>query len=162
MSDAIRRADPRYRRGVFLLAVVLAILGAAIVFWFKGLMGDIVALAETDPAAAIRRTHRVFVFLMAFLGVGLASFGAYLLIFGVRVLRTGEMPPPGTRVLRDVPVKTGRPAAIRARIILVLAGLLLLGGLIVPWWMERQFRMTFDIPAVYQRVERPLAIPGTP
>lgn len=162
MDDQILSADPRYRRTILLLAVILVLVGGGIIFWFQGMIDEIVALAETDPTTAVRRTHRVFKVLMGFLGFSLVAFAVYLIQLGVRVLRSEQLPPPGTRVVRDVRIQSGRPAVRRGRLLLVLAVVLGLAGAVVPFWMEREFRRAFDIPAIYHQLESPAPMPGIP
>jgi hypothetical protein len=162
MDEPILKADSRYRRMVFLLFLVLIAVGGGIIWWFQGVVNEIVATAESDPIAAVRRTHWLFMLLMGLLGLSLLAFSVYLVQLGVRVRRSGQLPPPGTRVLRDVSVRTGPSAMRRARLLLALAVVLGLAGGIVPLWMERQFRRSFDIPAIYQQAESPPPIPGIP
>lgn len=162
MNEQILPADRRYRRNLLWLALVLALVGGGIIFWFQGVIDQIVVLAETDPAGAVRRTHWVFTSLMGGFGISLLGFGIYLLQMGIRILRSGQMPPPGTRVIRDVQIRTGAQALRRGRLLLALAVVLALGGAIAPFWMEREFRRAFDIPAIYHQLESPASTPGIP
>ncbi|MFP4031305.1 MAG: hypothetical protein ACLFRG_02050 [Desulfococcaceae bacterium] len=162
MDEQVLSADPRYRRNLLWLALVLVLVGAAIIFWFQGIIDQIVVLAETDPAAAVQRTHWVFTTLMGCFGFGLLALGICLFQLGIRILRSGRMPPPGTRAIRDVPIRTGAQAVRRGRLLLALAVVFALAGTIVPFWMEREFRRAFDIPAIYHQLESPAPMPGIP
>ena len=160
MDERILSADSRYRRTILMLAVVLVLVGGGIIFWFQGMIDEIVALAETDPKTAVRRTHQMFKVLMGFLGFSLAAFAVYLVQLGARVMRSEQLPPPGTRVVRDIRIRTGSQAVRRGRLLLALAVVLGLAGAVVPFWMERQFRRAFDIPAIYHQLESPAPMPG--
>jgi MFS family permease len=162
MDEQILSADRRYRRNLLWLALVLVLVGGAIIFWFQGMIDQIVALAETDPVGAVQRTHWVFTSLMGCFGISLLAFGIYLFQLAARILRSNQMPPPGTRVIRDVQIRTGAQAVRRGRLLLALAVVFALAGTIVPFWMEREFRRAFDIPAIYHQLESPPSMPGIP
>src|SRR5262249_17697172 len=56
----------------------------------------------------------------------LAGIVSYL---AVRVLKTGQYPPPGMRVMQDTKLRTGKEARGTAILALTLAALVLLGGM---------------------------------
>ncbi|MEJ2468324.1 MAG: hypothetical protein P8Y51_04510 [Campylobacterales bacterium] len=96
--------DTNHRRNVIALLIAA---GAAFLLatasgwlepgrWFEALEGE--ALAER-----IR-----LVFLILFLPLLPAGF--YVIRFGRNVLRSGRFPPPGTKVIRETRVRTGKKA----------------------------------------------------
>ena len=66
-------------------------------------------------------------------GAGLLIFGIYFPRFSLKVLASGQYPPPGTRVVRDTPVMPGPSARRRRGAGIALAVMLLVLGLSVPW-----------------------------
>lgn len=62
----------------------------------------------------------------------IALFAIYLFVFGARVIRARRFPLPGQAVTRDTPIREGRAAIARARLLQTLAALLLLAALALP------------------------------
>lgn len=68
----------------------------------------------------------------AVLSAPLVALAVYLWSLGARVLRAGQFPPPGYRVIRDTPVVGGQAAVLRGRAFRALA-LCLGGGAVLLW-----------------------------
>ncbi|MFW6373919.1 MAG: hypothetical protein ACOC3W_09495 [Thermodesulfobacteriota bacterium] len=113
MNSFLIKSDPAYRKKVILLLVVLTLLGAGVVIYFQNFMDTLLTSAETDPQGAIEETIRIFRILMAALGISLFVMGAYFMWVSIRILRSSQLPPPQTKVIRDIRAVIGRPAVIR-------------------------------------------------
>ena len=107
-------ADKRLR----LLAILATVLAVGLcVFGLVLLRGELLRLPE--PGAADRReaVQRMLVVLTVIACVGGSSFvgtGLWFVRLGYRVFRSGRFPPPGMKVIRDTPIRTGRQASSTA------------------------------------------------
>ena len=109
-------ADPRLRRDLILVVVLLALLGVVYFVYLSAEIDSLRAAEEPDPSGLLRQLYWMGVGLVA----AVAAFFIYLVIVAARVFSSGQFPPPGARVLRDTPIWRGA----RARL-LALAGVAL-------------------------------------
>ena len=75
-------------------------------------------------------------------GLPAVGMGTYIAYLGNRIRVTGQIPPPGTRVIVDTHVIKGTPAKVRGAICMVLGGLVIVCGLglpIVAWRLIQTF-----------------------
>jgi hypothetical protein len=130
----IRKADPVARRRALLLVIVGALVGTLLLVAFERYYSD--TLREwiaSEPGELAHRVKLVFRVMATAMSVPLMALAVYLWVFGAKVLRTGQFPPPGYRVIRDTPVREGRSAAVRGRGFKTLA--LVLGVMSVALWL---------------------------
>lgn len=129
-EEGIQRADPRFRRQV-LTALLLFLLAGALAYpRLRAYLDETTALAAYDPDGAAMRVRRVLIVFAAVNAVVSIGLAAYMCSLGVRTHRAQRFPPPGVRVIRDTPVRTGRRARVMAAGQFVLAGGLLASNLI--------------------------------
>jgi len=127
-------ADPALRRVTFAALVAVALLGAigiAFTASFTSHLRDLAAHSPEEAAATAARALKTITALMAVLPV---AIGAYLAYVAIRAWQTGEFPPPGTRVLRDTVVTVGPKSRVWATVGVIVAVLLLAGGITVVVW----------------------------
>ena len=128
----IIRAD-RTLKTVTLIAVALALLIGVIAFGYTGsFLRDMKALAQESPSQAAARVGLVLKVLTIGAAVVPVAVGAYLTRVAALTWRSSEFPPPGTRVLRDTTVTTGPTSRRWALFALLMAVILVLGGIVVP------------------------------
>ncbi len=128
----IIRAD-RTLRTVTLIGVAVVLLVAAIAFVYTGsFLHDIKVLAQDAPTEAAARAGLVLKVLATGAAVVPIAVGAYLTRVAVLTWWSSEFPPPGTRVLRDTTVTTGPTSRRWALFALLVAVILVLGGIVVP------------------------------
>lgn len=112
---ALRRADPSARRQAVLLVVLGAVVGALLILGFEHYRTSLRDWLLSDPGELGHRVKLVFLLTAALLSAPLVAFAAYLWSLGAKVVRAGEFPPPGYRVIRDTPVIAGPAAVSRGR-----------------------------------------------
>jgi len=142
-ADAeILPADPRLRRELLLVVVLLALVGAV---YFGYLMAEIerVGAAEApDPGGLLQQLY--------WMGTGLVAvvtaFLIYLIVVAVRVFSSGQFPPPGARVLNDTPIRRGMRARAIAMFGVVL-GLLALAAAFYVYYFIGGF-VGADLPSL--------------
>ena len=103
-NEVILRAPP-LRQRIVKLGILFGIAGVAVVFaefWFFPWLRTWLSVADA--------TELQFRLRIVFAGLALSIFApaAYMFHVGTRVLKTGQWPLPGSFVLRDTPVKSGR------------------------------------------------------
>lgn len=136
-EERVVRAGPRARLLILVAWVACVIVGTVLILW--GIPAGQAHLEEQEPATALRYIQVI----LAVIFLSLVPVAAYLLWFGRRVIRSRQMPPPGTKAIVDTIAIQGDAAETRGRIIVMLAGVLLLlalvGGLYFPYRFGQLF-----------------------
>jgi len=134
-------ADPKARRMAIALALGVGVLGAAAVWAVRHYQRQILELAEVDRAAAVAKAIQLTDLFAWVVGLSLMGIGLWAAWLGRRIHKAQQFPPPGMRVIRDTPVRTGPTAR---RIGLMGMGLGLAIGLMGPVaiWLLRSLART--------------------
>ena len=117
----VQKADPEARRRAILVLVFAAALGGLVISSFDHFREPFREWLQSDPAQTARRARLALSVSMLVLSVPAIAFAIYLWLFGSKVLRTQQFPPPGFRVVRDTPIVRGPAAVTRGHAIQVLA-----------------------------------------
>jgi hypothetical protein len=117
----VRKADPTLRRRAVLAVALGAVVGALLIAAFDRYAGPLRDWISSQPSGAPGRGMLALLLGAMLLAAPLLVFAARLWSIGASVLRAGEFPPPGHRVIRDTPVVEGRAAVLRGRVFLALA-----------------------------------------
>lgn len=119
MTEEFLEAFPRSRRGLILLLVSVVALAATVQFW---LGPALFAHIESLPVCAQRPWWQALL-------IGTVGLLPVIALWSVgqarRILRSGQVPPPGTWVLRRTPIRRGAIARRRAYLLLAYAALTL-------------------------------------
>ena len=129
MRETILPADHSLRRQTFLWGVLLAVLGIVGIRYLASYLDGLTALQLTDPQRAAEKYTRLLLLLAAGDALIACSLGGVLIYFSCRVLRSGQFPPPGMRVIQDTRLRTGSGARFVAVAALALAGVIVVAGL---------------------------------
>ncbi|MDJ0808094.1 MAG: hypothetical protein QNJ78_14830 [Gammaproteobacteria bacterium] len=129
------QTDAKGRRRL-LIVMILSIVVFFIVDTFE--LVSMEKILQGDPGEPpIERIQ----LLLSILFWPLVPLGLYVVYFGVRILKAGRFPPPGSWTLRSVNINTGKTAVIRGWIAivtgLILCGLALYGAVIIPAELAR-------------------------
>ena len=127
-----QKPDPDARRYVALVAMTLALVGVLMLLSTQRFAEELRELAEEDPALAIDRAEMAIRLMTVTLGTVLAAFAIWLFRFSLRVQSAGCFPPPGTLIVRETRIMTGEQAQSRARLVLVLAGIVAVASIALP------------------------------
>ena len=108
----IQRADPRLRAraivGVLLVCAVIVIAYAVLARWID-------QLPDLPRAQARATLARILGWSTGVVCVMVALLGGYAWQLGGKIRRAGRFPLPGTGVIRDTVILTGRRAQTRGR-----------------------------------------------
>ena len=125
-------ADRALRRLTLIGVALLVVAGVIAIAYTESFLDEMAALAQESPSQAAARVGLV----LKLVAIGAAAIpiavGAYLTRVAMLTWRSSEFPPPGTRVLRDTVVTTGPKSRRWAVFALLVAVILLLGGILVP------------------------------
>lgn len=126
-----RPTDPGARRRAFVALLALAFAGVATLALLQNGIGDPRTL---EPTEAATRFEVLLAVLAAVLGSAAILLGAgawALWRIGRRTLDTGQFPPPGVVVLRDVDVVDGAAAKRRGNALVLVAAILAVSSLAI-------------------------------
>jgi hypothetical protein len=108
VNDDVLRADARLRRttlAILGIAVLAALSGMA---WFQHWLAGIGELPGTD--LLILRLRRMIALALTASAICLSLLAWYAAHKGTRAVKLRQWPLPGTRVLRDTPIRRGDAA----------------------------------------------------
>lgn len=130
MAEVVR-ANPTYRRYCCYFLALLAVAGAAVVYWGRS------ALIGYLTESPTRQSLRLVRWLLTGLFTPCVIIAGYLVLVAGRVRRAGQFPPPGMVVVRDTTVQRGAAARkvsgflVATAVVLILAGAF--AGYYLPW-----------------------------
>ena len=96
------------------------------------------AADAVDPLeAAIERLERWTTVLGWIGGLSFVGIGLWMFALGWRINRAGQYPPPGMKVIRDTPIRTGPQARTMANVLQLAAFVLITAGVVATWWLHQ-------------------------
>ena len=125
-------ADRTLRTVTLIGVAVVLLVGVITLVYTESFLRDMKALAQESPSQAAAKVGLVLKVLAIGAAVIPVAVGAYLTRVAVLTWWRSEFPPPGTRVLRDTTVTTGPTSRRWALFALLVAVILVLGGIVVP------------------------------
>ncbi len=138
MDQAIIRADGDYRKKFIrrfivislICILILAVFIQRVLPWARGYLEAL----DYDTAFLVMKITIFVLFL------GVLPFAVYLLRLGQRIVESQQLPPPGTKVIRDTKIIRGAKAIMRGRIVIFLSlfmiCLSLIGAFYIPYKMD--------------------------
>jgi hypothetical protein len=124
----VQKADPRAQRLAAVGLICGLVVGALLIIVAPRLRPEFDAWVREDPETRLRLVLAG----LGFVAIApLFAVAAYLWELSRRIVRSGRYPPPGLRLIKDVPVVTGAAAAHRARLVRTAAGILMSAGLVL-------------------------------
>ena len=131
MMNTTVPADPRLRKRALIVVLSALLTGVIFLYFFHGFLRGVEVLATASPQLAFEKLNFIRT---AAHGVTLVSATALASLLGYvafRVYRAEQWPPPGWRVVWDMPIRTGRHATVVAVFMLVLALAALVYGTVI-------------------------------
>src|SRR5438034_6363567 len=125
MPAPIIAADLRLRRRVLLCVVLMVVVGGLMLWRVDVYLNALVILKSTDLHQVAQHVSRLLLLLAACTALLTVSLAGGLSYTALQVLRSGQYPPPGMRVIRDTRLRTGSKATALAQVGLVLAAVIL-------------------------------------
>jgi hypothetical protein len=133
----ILKADPEARRKLINISLVSVIVGVIIIQWgfpeFKAYVN------QKQPREAIR----ILLITLSICFLSVLPMAIYIYWYGRRILKAGQFPLPGAKIIRETKRITGDAARRRGRIAIMLSLFLVLaslfGGLFIPYKLYKSF-----------------------
>jgi len=136
-QERMIKADKKIRMLVVLAYIVAVLVLAVLLRWILPWSEGRFEQAEPEVMLRIIRIVIAFIFL------SIVPFGVYLCRFGWKVVKYGQIPPPGTKVIVDTKVLEGDKAVARGKLIIFISLLLIMlglyGGLYFPYKLGKVF-----------------------
>ena len=120
MSD-VQRADRVARRRAVLLVVVGSLIGSICILFLEKYRPALERWILSDPRESAHRVITATVILAVAITVPLYVFAGYLWLRGARVRRERRFPLPADRPVRDTAIVVGDAAAMKGRLLQVVA-----------------------------------------
>ena len=137
MEDQIVPADKRQRALAAVAAALLSVVAVAVLIVVDRRFDRIKELSEEDLPAAATAMLR-FTTVVAWIGgLGFVGMGAWFWRLGRRINLAERFPPPGMRVIKDTPVRTGARARMTANLAQVSALACVVAGTVGMWYLYR-------------------------
>lgn len=148
MDQDISRADREYRKKIIRRTIIIYLLclliGATLIFWGLPWAQEYVEGLDCKTAYLVIKVALIFIFL------SILPFAAYFLRLGQRIIESEQLPPPGTKVIRDFKVIRGDKAISRGRVVIFLSLLMiclsLFGAFYIPYKMDKIIGKRAAIP----------------
>lgn len=118
---------------VIVVAMVLIPGGLAVVHYTENYLLLVEQVSRIAPERAIDEARFLFRWIMGSVVVMAFASAAYLAWYGYRVIKTGRNPPPGSWIIEDQRIATGRRAVYGGYAQLAAAVLLVAGGIGLGW-----------------------------
>ncbi|NOT58036.1 MAG: hypothetical protein HOP18_25815 [Deltaproteobacteria bacterium] len=118
-------ADPRLRKRAIILIVTACVASALFLPFFRGFLRGVESRAGDHPQVVFEKLTLIHNASLSLTLVCSTALVGLFLYCAVRVLRAGQWPPPGFRVVWEMRVRTGRQATVVAMCFLLLAVLVI-------------------------------------
>ena len=133
MSDRIVPADPHLRRWSLLAVCLVAVVGGLLLFAVRNALREMHDRFEAGDPVDLDRIVLLVRVLAVSSALGLVGCALWFWRLGTRVLRGGEYPPPGMKVIKETRVKSGGAARRLAHAALLASVVLMALGTMGVW-----------------------------
>jgi uncharacterized protein YpmB len=134
MNQDIVRADKEFRKRSIIFLVIIIIVFIVAILSMKSYLDQVAQLAQGNPDLAAKK---VMFLLRWWLGLGslpILGLAVYQILLAGRVLKSGQFPPPGMKLIRDTKIRTGRKAKKVALFLIVLSSIIIVITLFFVYW----------------------------
>jgi uncharacterized protein YneF (UPF0154 family) len=127
-------ADKALRKKAIIIVVALAVAGVLGFYIVDRYMDSLNALFCTDPKLARVKARTLVLWSLRIGGFFIGVLSGYFISVGIRIIRIGQYPWPGMRVMRDTRIVRGRLAKVLGFLIILLSSVLLVCGTLLAWY----------------------------
>ena len=134
MNQDIIPADKEFRKRFIIFLVLIVIVFVISILSMKSYLDQMAQLTRGNPDLAVKK---VMVLLKWWLGLGslpILGLAVYQILLARRVLKSGQFPPPGMKVVRDTRMRTGGKAKKAAITLIVLSSVVMAITLFLVYW----------------------------
>jgi uncharacterized protein YpmB len=134
MNQDIVRADKEFRKRFIIFLVIIVIVFVATILSMKSYLDQIAQLTRENPDLAAKKVIFLLKWWMGLGSLPILGLGVYQILLARRVLKSGQFPPPGMKVVRDTKIKTGGRAKKVAISLIVLSSVIIAITLFLVYW----------------------------
>jgi hypothetical protein len=134
MNQDIVRADKEFRKRFIIFLVIIVIVFVATILSMKSYLDQIAQLTRENPDLAAKKVIFLLKWWMGLGSLPILGLGVYQILLARRVLKSGQFPPPGMKVVRDTKIKTGGKAKKVAISLIVLSSVIIVITLFLVYW----------------------------
>jgi low temperature requirement protein LtrA len=134
MNQDLLPADKEFRKRFIIFLVLVVIVFAVAILSMKNYLDQMAPLTRENPDLGAKK---VILLLKWWLGLGslpILGLGLYQILLARRVLKSGQFPPPGMKVVRDTKIRTGNKAKKTAIALIVLSSIVIAITLFLVYW----------------------------
>jgi hypothetical protein len=134
MNPVIVPADKEYRKRFIIFLVLIVMVFVVTILSMKSYLDQMAQLRRENPDLAV---EKVLVLLKWWMGLGslpILGLAVYQILLARRVLKSGQFPPPGMKVVRDTKIRTGGKARKVACSLIVLSSIIVMITLLLVYW----------------------------
>jgi len=125
MSQDIVRADKEFRKRFILFLVLIIIVFVFAILSMKSYLDQMAELRRENPSLAGEKITLLLKWWMGLGALPILGFGVYQILIARRILKSGQYPPPGMKMLRDTKIQTGSKAKKAAISLIVLSSVII-------------------------------------
>jgi hypothetical protein len=134
MIQDIVPADKEYRKRFIFFLVLIVIVFAVTILSIKSYLDQMAQLTRENPNLAAEKVMFLLKWWMGLGSLPILGLAVYQILLARRVLKSGQFPPPGMKVVRDTKIKTGGKAKKVALSLIVLSSIIVVITLFLVYW----------------------------
>ena len=134
MDQDVVPADKELRKKFFIFILLVIIVAIITEHYIEDYLGQIEQLSPKDPGLAFKKSMFILKIALSLVSLLLLSMGVYSVLLARRVLKSGQYPPPGMRVIRDTRLRTGAQARRAGVSLIVLSCVLIVIAFFFLYW----------------------------
>jgi hypothetical protein len=134
MDQDILPADKGFRKRFIIFLALIVVVFIVAILSIKGYLDQMAPLTRENPDLAAKK---VICLLKWWLGLGclpILGLGLYQILLARKVLKSGQFPPPGMKVVRDTKIRTGNKAKKAAIALIILSSIIIAITLLLVYW----------------------------
>ncbi len=125
MSYDIVRGDKEFRKRFIVFLVLIAIVFSIAILSVKSYLDQMGELRRENPGLAGKKVILLLKWWMSLGSLPILGFGVYQILIARRILKSGQYPPPGLKMLRDTKIETGAKAKKMAISLIALSSIVI-------------------------------------
>jgi hypothetical protein len=134
MNQDIVPADKEFRKRFIIFLVLIVIVFAVTILSMKSYLDQMAQLTRENPDLAAKKAMFLLKWWMGLGSLPILGLAVYQILLARRVLKSGQFPPPGMKVVRDTKIKTGGKAKKVALSLIVLSSIIIVITLFLVYW----------------------------
>jgi len=164
MGQDIVRADKEFRKRFVVFLILIIIVFAFAILSMKSHLDQMGELRRENPGLAGKKVILLLKWWMGLGSLPILGFGVYQILIARRILKSGQYPPPGLKMLRDTKIQTGAKAKKVAISLIALSSIVIVIVIFLayfPYVLEKKFlEKSSDVERRVSEKERVIELKG--